>query len=432
MMYDRYRTRGGLLPHLSQNAKWWNTTNGVTGISQDYSPRTVLNRIGSVETMADCISRDFAKNQAKGVIFNNPMTQSKMTVTSYGDTGWKFYANPAPESHYWGDHPADWCIGTYGPPAQAVWPSELIDELRGLAVTKAHANVQSPAVYGGVFLGEMRETIRMFKKPLSGLQDFIRNRNKWDPYRGRKPQGSRKNRMQRGRKTQESLTDGLYAASQSWLEARLGWRPFLLELDALRKELETGQFNERYTARGQSERTVEVTGNSEANTNGVVTTFINHQHSVITCRAGILYEAYQSVPQRMGFAWSAVPATAYELIPFSFVVDWFVNLGDYIQALTPKVGVRHLCSWTSLSVVNRSRRTATGSRFHTGWVVQRHCNGVDEALYETKTRSPGIPFPELVVTTDMKHALRNNRGWDALSLFIQQISSPKGRPKWTR
>jgi hypothetical protein len=38
---------------------------------------------------------------------------------------------------------------------------------------------------------------------------------------------------------------------------------------------------------------------------------------------------------------------AWELIPFSFVADWFVNIGPYVRAITPKVGVHSLGSWTT-------------------------------------------------------------------------------------
>lgn len=431
-MYDRTRTRGGLLPHQYTGAQWWSVNNGVS--SQTPPANLSANsRTGKVETMSDRITKAFAKLQREGGVINNPMSQDSITVLAIGDTGWKFQNNVSGTLTNHGEWAADWSQHVYGLPPRQPWNEELESLLKGLAATQAHADVKSPAVYGGVFIGEIRETIRMFRKPLGGLQDFINDTNKWDPYRGRKPRGSRKNRERRGRTTQESLGEGVNAAAQCWLEARLGWRPFLMELDALRKELEEGRFSERYTARGQSSRTDDTSQSIDRNTSGIITSHVESHQTTYTVRAGILYEGSHSITQRMGFDWSAVPVTAWELIPFSFVVDWFVNLGDYIQALTPKVGVRYLAAWTTVHRRNLSRRVTTKAKLNvSGWFTQRDTNGVEEVLYETKLRSPSIPDPTLELELDIVHALRNNRGWDALSLAIQQLRQPKGRPKWVR
>jgi len=129
----------------------------------------------------------------------------------------------------------------------------------------------------------------------------------------------------------------------------------------------------------------------------------------------------------MGFSWESIPITAWELIPFSFVVDWFVNFGDYIQALTPKLGIKGLSSWTTVIKETKVTRSVGEVQFLPGWVVQRQPHGVTEIAFETRIRVPGIPQPGIAFDTDIVHALRNNRGWDLLSLFIQQIKPGKTR-----
>lgn len=430
-IYTRNRTLGGLLPLVLLGAKWWTVSpEGVTTITGPQTTKTYPERTGSFQSMSDVVIKGFAKAKREGRVFNNPMSKEAVTVIRFGDSGFKFYKLENGTQSY-GEWPANWGQAVWGLPPKAPWDDQVVAELTTLASTKAWADVKSPAVYGGVFIGELRETISMLKKPLAGLQDFIKDRRKWEKYSGRKPRGSTRNRQARDRKITESLNEGLNAAAQCWLEARLGWRPFLMELDALRKELESGQFSERYTARGSSTRTVESTSAEVRTTSGINFDLVNTVKSDYSVRAGILYQADLSIPQRMGFSWESIPITAYELIPFSFVVDWFINLGDFIQAVTPKIGVKHLSNWVT---VRRSclstRQSGTAQLPLSGWVTQRSPNGVDEALYETVIRSPGIPSPDLTMDLDIVHALRNNRGWDALSLFIQQLQP--GKPRWIR
>lgn len=432
-IYTRTRTLGGLLPLVQLGSKWWYVApGGATTITGAQSSLTYNNRVGSFQTMSDVETKGFAKAKREGRIVNSPMSKDVKTVTRFGDQGWKITSSPGNGYTYYGEYPSNFVHAHLGLPAPAVWDSSLVEELVALASTKAWADVKSPAVFGAVFLGEMRETIRMFKKPLAGLQDFIKDRRKWEKYRGRKPKGTTRNRQARDRKFTESSQEGLSAAAQCWLEARLGWRPFLMELDALREELEFGKFDERYTARGSSARTVSSTSSGVQNIGGMNIDITNAVESNYSVRAGVLYQGECTIPQRMGFSWESIPITAWELIPFSFVVDWFINMGDFIQAMTPKIGVKHLAAWTTVRRSCLSTRTSGAAVFSSpGWTTQRSPNGVDEALYETVLRSPSVNHPSLTMDMDIVHALRNNRGWDALSLFIQQLQ-PKGKPRWTR
>lgn len=43
--------------------------------------------------------------------------------------------------------------------------------------------------------------------------------------------------------------------------------------------------------------------------------------------------------KRLGLSLRDMPSTIWELIPFSFVIDWFVNFGDYFSALSASYGL---------------------------------------------------------------------------------------------
>lgn len=63
-------------------------------------------------------------------------------------------------------------------------------------------------------------------------------------------------------------------------------------------------------------------------------------------------------------------ATAYELVPYSFVLDWFINVGDYISTLDALVGissVEAIYSWKEITEGTSSMNPyGTGKPLHGG------------------------------------------------------------------
>lgn len=51
---------------------------------------------------------------------------------------------------------------------------------------------------------------------------------------------------------------------------------------------------------------------------------------------------------------------AWELVPFSFIIDWFTNIGDIIGALILNPGLTPLSSWVTETISHSVTRTATG------------------------------------------------------------------------
>lgn len=417
----RSRSLGGLRP-IQVTYAWWTTGEGAydpTWISGTYDER-----IGSRTHMTDVVTPNFRKLLSEGRIINNAMSKTELSVTG-GDPGWKFQRTKSTSVDY-GEWNGPWALAIFGVPAQPPTDSDLVELLTNLANTKAHAGVTSPAVYGQVMIAEMRKTVAMLRNPLRGLTSFISNSRQWEKYKGRKPRGSTKNRVARNRTTGESLRDGRNAAANCWLEARFGWRPFLMEMESILDTLRYGDFGDRKTSRAKQERVVQSTQSYTGVHAHIETDFTENIKSYYKVRSGIMYQ-FQNTPQSdFGFRWSDVPISAWELIPFSFVVDWFVNVGDYIQALTPKSGVVYLAAWHTISIQHEVERHAGAARMQApGWVTQRNPVGVDRAVYRTTIRSPNVPPPRLALELDITHALRNNRGWDALGLLTSLLTGDK-------
>lgn len=71
----------------------------------------------------------------------------------------------------------------------------------------------------------------------------------------------------------------------------------------------------------------------------------------VTSRAGVLYAADWSIPRQLGLQLHKVPATLYEVIPLSFVADWFWNGADYYRALTAEFRAQGILgAWVTTTV----------------------------------------------------------------------------------
>ena len=55
-----------------------------------------------------------------------------------------------------------------------------------------------------------------------------------------------------------------------------------------------------------------------------------------------------SIRHALGLDLQSVPATIWESVPFSFVEDWFVNVGDWLGASMPNPRVKHLGNWVTV------------------------------------------------------------------------------------
>lgn len=88
---------------------------------------------------------------------------------------------------------------------------------------------------------------------------------------------------------------------------------------------------------------------------------------------------------------------AWELVPFSFVVDWFVPVGQFIQSIQPPSGVTVLDGWTYVKrKVKTKNWTTLGSPGDAGWNTSMTA---DEHLKDRRVLSafatPKIRVPDV-------------------------------------
>jgi len=222
-----------------------------------------------------------------------------------------------------------------------------LDEAYVKASVAWHKKVKATyeTMSGPTFLGELRESIRMIKRPLASLSMLT---GKHLDRIGRVKSLMKGQYNTRTRK--KMLREYQRAISDSWLETVYGWKPlvndFQAGLDVVRRFVGDEEHNLSH---------IKASGLSEASSTSIYPDSFPGYHKLrITIlhsdsRRVILRSAIRSslgtganvssidrLKQLLGFNLEGFVATAWELIPYSFIVDYFTNTGAVLEAMTTR------------------------------------------------------------------------------------------------
>lgn len=202
-------------------------------------------------------------------------------------------------------------------------------------------------------------------------------------------------------------------AADNWLQLQYGWKPLLSDIHGAYGIL-TNLDPKTFTISGSSTntRTHPVSGE----------TGYAHWSGEITCRGyakfvAVLDGSYNHLGNTAGLTNPA--ALAWELLPYSFVVDWFVPVGNVLQAYGDSAGLNFLYGYSGAS------NNATVSYEHdvdidTG-VSRIRESGSTKVRYFSFHRHAyeGFPRPGIYGIEDPFNA---SHGANALALYAQASS----------
>lgn len=187
----------------------------------------------------------------------------------------------------------------------------------------------SASFKGLTFLGELREAVRMIKNPAAGLRKGVQKYMDAASSARRKTGGlTRRARHREYRK----------AASELWLEYNFGWNPLRKDLqdglDACR-DLVDRPLQEKFSVRQMRDRRFERTNVKSyysASCNFDVMLTDVHQAYCQYYGATNVDKGWSCAAQTFGFWPAEFVPTAWELLPYSFVIDYFTNIGDVLDS----------------------------------------------------------------------------------------------------
>lgn len=222
------------------------------------------------------------------------------------------------------------------PPTEdaAVANAAVIGFLKKIRKTQRHFQ-------GGVFLGEAREALHMLRNPAKSLRKRV----------GVYIDGLKKVPRKR-------LRNPRYIAD-SYLEATFGWTPFISDIvsasEVLRK-LGEHNFEDYSKVSFRAQADTHVSHNYDINNWSnirlhveTVRTVRNRTYVRYTGAVKVRSAGTPEVDRKLlGFSWNEFVPTAWELLPWSFLMDYFSNIGDVIEAWTTCTSDLAWCNRTSV------------------------------------------------------------------------------------
>lgn len=249
--------------------------------------------------------------------------------------------------------------------AEFGWVGGWTSNAESKASIKFHQAVRETQhkMAGMVFAKEFGQVVRMFTRPLEGLErginDYLRqvrrlNRENRKRYFTKKP-----------KKYARNLTQ---IAGNTWLENAFGLQPFLQDLEDSRAAYNSLFDKERVVAvsgGGVDFKDFGMTTVSEPvlipaqNSNWCFTNTGWTEHHIVRFYGQVLAQAATTASDRAaryGFSFSEFIPTAWEILPWSFLIDYYANIGGMLEALvTDTANVR----WSTRTEIRRSEKVRT-------------------------------------------------------------------------
>ena len=300
--------------------------------------------------MRDIVTPKFRERSAAGEVINNPMyrieSDEELTLSHYVHIyGTHTNAEPGEDTfaYYYADlDPRLLC----GNPSVS-HPLEIVDRQRliNLAVTGAHAEANRGVMMLYVTLAESKKTYNSVVDILQRIFKILLAVKKLDV---------------KALKREISPSE----LKDRYLEARYAIRPLIIDCEGLIEALHAKIDNKRQTFRaGEADiQTSTLTGTFNAS--GVRNThWVSNCTEVVEVRGGVLVDIAMDESQFTTGTWGfdQVPESALELVPWSFVVNWFFNIGDLVASWSPKAGMKTLASWYVISSVRTETFSISGN-----------------------------------------------------------------------
>lgn len=188
------------------------------------------------------------------------------------------------------------------------------------------------------------------------------------------------------------------AVSRGWLELQYGWKPLLNDIYGSAKTLAETDVQIAYKTMTRKEVLTIDLGHHVSTTSGKLKT---SSHTSGQCKLTVTYSVMyctpdptQSLPAQLGLTNPLL--IAWELMPFSFVVDWFLPLGQAISNLDATRGAEFYSGYKTVyweaSAVKVATENGVDSYNRTASTL---LTSNTKAIFVERTALSGFPTPSM-------------------------------------
>jgi hypothetical protein len=278
---------------------------------------------------------------------------------------------------------------------------------------------------GVTALGELKETLEMLRKPAKGLRSGLDNYI--DHARRVRSKVVKTPRRGRHRRYADAISD-------LWLEYSWGWKPLKSDIEdafaAFRERMDAPAL-QRFSAFAKRDRL-----GYKHYRSGIAASYDNiyaHYWGIATAKyagsARSLLTSDVDAMTSLGIYPAAFIPAAWNLCPWSWLVDYFTNVGDVLNchAIATRVDFHHVRRTWRRKQVSRVQLAPAMAPW-AGYDYAPSYRKVGNALvvHTTVDRSPvqGVPLPYLQTDIDFNLGRGLNIGALVTAMHLDQIFSP--------
>jgi hypothetical protein len=280
-------------------------------------------RHGGTKSIVDTVTPDFGDLKADGAFLPiNPVTIRTFTADSLPCIGTADKTDPGTGTvfHFTGKIDPLYITGQSYIPEYTPSYSDT-----SYAVINAIASAKTPDWDLTTFFGELPETVSM----LADIYGYFHKKLRRAARDARRRETKKSRRQKRDYDPQRALD----ILSSRWLAGRYGLRPLVYDVQSIVNALK--HKSEGRISRKSYRHVVPISFEEthvQTYTGNSIWTTVRKREGTCTYRAVCFYKDDMT-------AIGANPViTAYELTKLSFVLDWFFDIGSWLQAISPRVG----------------------------------------------------------------------------------------------
>lgn len=257
------------------------------------------------------------------------------------------------------------------------------------------------------FLGEGRESLQTIATSATRIYKSIKAAKKgnvlkaWNELRGTRTSTLPSYVKVDPGKNRKNLAD-------NWLQLQYGWKPLLEDIYKAMKHLAYTQnrdFTKVYRVRHGKDWEGDIPIGSSMRAGGSV-----------SCRRTIVAKV-TSINQASLLGLSNPSATAWELLPWSFVADWFIPVSSYLEAINLRAGLQ---GKFVISYKDRSSTFSIRSRFDTAPYVWEDTYFNATRVQAGRVVASAMPSTSLPKVKDLSEVITYKRALNAVALIVSR------------